>query len=937
MKKTVGMYIFVILSLICGVFPVNAQQQIKSLPIDKEVKIGQLENGLTYYIRHNEYPDNQVNFYIAQKVGSILEEDNQRGLAHFLEHMCFKGIKTFPGDSMKKWLESVGVKYGFNLNAVTSCEKTVYTILGVPAERKEVQDTCLMILRDWSDGLLLNAEDIDKERSVIHEEWRSQMPPDMRILEKLLPKIYPNSRYGYRLPIGTMDVVDNFPRQLLVDYYEKWYRPDLQGIIIVGDVDVDYIENKIKEIFSSIKIPVNPAERVYYTVEDNDRPIVAFGSDRELKNNLVFFHFKYDQKPDTLKNSIEWFTQDYMLNMASNMLSLRLNDLCEKADAPFVDYDVWYGDFLLAKTKQAFSIVVLPKAGMIENGISSAYREFLRIMRGGFTSTEYERCRNEYLSMFEEAYNNRNKQNSNQLGTSCVNHFLDGIPIPSMDTKYRVMNEIADQITVEMINEFFMKTLSERNLVVVGMTAEESDCLKDGKVLSLLETVNMEEISAYKDEVIDKPLIETMPSPGKIVKKTSIPEWDATEWILSNGAKVIVKKTDFKSDEIVMKAIAKGGTSVYGDEYKSDLKFLPKVLAQSGLGEMTSGQVYTLLLGKNVYLDVSLKDYNREISGSTVNKDLKTFMEVLYKTYTDSNISSDEFESLRNKVKEDLLNSKNNPIFIFNKNLREFLYESPCEHLIDSEDVINVRRENVIRIIREQLADVSDFTFVFCGNFDETELETLTEQYIASLPSLGKRNQEFNFRSALEIKHGNENKMFTVRMDVPQIYAAVIMSAEIPYSFRNKLLATMSGQIISTKLTEEIRVKEGAVYSINLSGEHFPSCEVSTLYKTVFPMKPGKEDVVIKIIDEEFNKISKETPGEELNKVKEFMLKTYAEYESNNYYWSSKIADNELVPDSTFIKAKEIIQSITPEEISGFVRSVMKQNNYRVMIMKPEY
>lgn len=334
MRRMMKLAFVAIAGFACMPIAVRAQQ-MPPVPVDKEVRIGKLDNGLTYYIRHNEYPKNQVDFYIAQKVGSILEEDNQRGLAHFLEHMCFNGTRNFPGSSMIKWLESVGVKFGYNLNAYTSIDETVYRISSVPTERIGVQDSCLMILSDWADGLLLEGKEIDEERSVIHEEWRSQLPPNMRIMEKLLPEIYPDSRYGHRLPIGTMEVVDNFPHQALRDYYETWYRPDLQGIVVVGDIDVDRIEGKIKELFSKIEKPVNPAERVYFPVADNEKPIVAFGSDKEQDKYVAQIMFKYDALPDSLKGTMADVTTTYLLDMAQMMLQIRLNEQGQKADAPF--------------------------------------------------------------------------------------------------------------------------------------------------------------------------------------------------------------------------------------------------------------------------------------------------------------------------------------------------------------------------------------------------------------------------------------------------------------------------------------------------------------------------------------------------------------------------------------------------------------------------
>lgn len=937
MRRVMRLAFVAIAGFACMPAVVRAQQ-MPPVPVDKEVRIGKLDNGLTYYIRHNEYPKNQVDFYIAQKVGSILEEDDQRGLAHFLEHMCFNGTKNFPGNSMVKWLESVGVKFGYNLNAYTSIDETVYRISSVPTERIGVQDSCLMILSDWADGLLLNGKDIDEERAVIHEEWRSQLPPNMRILEKLLPELYPDSRYGHRLPIGTMEVVDHFPHQALRDYYEKWYRPDLQGIVVVGDIDVDRIEGKIKELFSKIEKPVNPAERVYYPVADNEKPIVAFGSDKEQDKYVAQIMFKYDALPDSLKGTMADVTTAYLLDMAQMMLQIRLNELGQKADAPFAAASAFYGEFIMAKTKQAFQFAMLPKGNSFDEGLKAVYREALRAKRGGFTATEYARCRTEYLSQLEKAYNNRNQQENKTLAESYVRNFIDKKPIPGIETEYQMMSMIVNQIPVEAVNQVFSQIVSDKNLVVLGMmpAREGESCPKDEDILALLSQVEAENIAPYVDNVKDEPLVSELPAAGKVVKENMLSDFGAKEWILSNGAKVILKKTDFKADEINMMAVAKGGTSVYGNDKTADLMFMPAVLEQHGLGSFTNSELTKLMAGKQVSLKVSLDDYVRRLSGNTTPKDLKTYMEMIYMTFTGLTVTPDEFTAMQNLYKGVIQNQEQNPNFVFQKKVQEFLYSSPNKQVFGVSDIEKANREDILSIIREQLANAAEFTFVFSGNFDEAELKALVEQYIASLPSVKGKKQELKHNPAVEIKSGNEEKEFSLKMEVPQGSAAVIISGKMPYSFKNRLMASMSAQIISARLLSEVREKEGAVYSIYTQGSQDRLSEVSVVYQTIFQVKPEKKDRALEIIRSEFENLAKETPVEELDKVKEFMVKQITGDEQTNSYWCSMMAGNELLPSEVCVKAEQVIQSITPKEISGYVNEVMKQNNYRVLVMMPE-
>lgn len=937
MRRMMKLAFVAIAGFACMPVAVRAQQ-MPPVPVDKEVRIGKLDNGLTYYIRHNEYPKNQVDFYIAQKVGSILEEDNQRGLAHFLEHMCFNGTKNFPGNSMVKWLESVGVKFGYNLNAYTSIDETVYRISSVPTERIGVQDSCLMILSDWADGLLLNGKDIDEERAVIREEWRSQLPPNMRILEKLLPELYPDSRYGHRLPIGTMEVVDHFPHQALRDYYEKWYRPDLQGIVVVGDIDVDRIEGKIKELFSKIEKPVNPAERVYYPVADNEKPIVAFGSDKEQDKYVAQIMFKYDALPDSLKGTMADVTTAYLLDMAQMMLQIRLNELGQKADAPFAAASAFYGEFIMAKTKQAFQFAMLPKGNSFDEGLKAVYREALRAKRGGFTATEYTRCRTEYLSQLEKAYNNRNQQENKTLAESYVRNFIDKKPIPGIETEYQMMSMIVNQIPVEAVNQVFSQIVSDKNLVVLGMmpAREGESCPKDEDILALLSQVEAENIAPYVDNVKNEPLISELPVAGKVVKENMLSDAEAKEWILSNGAKVILKKTDFKADEINMMAVAKGGTSVYGNDKTADLMFMPAVLEQHGLGNFTNSDLSKLLAGKQLSLKITLDDYVRTLSGNTTPKDLKTYMEMIYMTFTGLTVTPDEFVAMQNLYKGVIQNQAQNPSFVFQKKVQEFLYASPNKQVFGVSDIEKANRENILSIIREQLANAAEFTFVFSGNFDEAVLKALVEQYIATLPSVKGKKQELKHNPAVEIKSGNEEKEFSLKMEVPQGSAAVIISGKMPYSFKNRLMASMSAQIISARLLSEVREKEGAVYSIYTQGSQDRLSEVSVVYQTIFQVKPEKKDRALEIIRSEFENLAKETPVEELDKVKEFMVKQITGDEQTNSYWCSMMAGNELLPSEVCVKAEQVIQSITPKEISGYVNEVMKQNNYRVLVMMPE-
>ena len=391
--------LFLIAAFICSNFqPIFAQpMQLPPLPVDKNVRMGKLENGLTYYIRHNALPEKRVDFYIAQKVGSILEEPQQRGLAHFLEHMAFNGTKNFPGNEkglgIVPWCETKGIKFGANLNAYTSTDETVYNISNAPADKVNVVDSCLLILHDWSNAILLTDTEIDKERGVIREEWRSSNSGMQRLITNALPLLYPGSKYADCMPIGNIDVINNFPYKAIRDYYAKWYRTDLQGIIIVGDINVDEMEAKLKKVFSDVKAPVNPAKRIYYTVDDNKEPIVAIATDKEVETPSVSVFFKHEVTPDSMKNNIGYYAANYMFSMATSMLNSRLNELREKANAPFTGAYSQHGRFFISNAKDAFSVNADCKADGIETALKTILEEAERARRFGFTASEYERGR----------------------------------------------------------------------------------------------------------------------------------------------------------------------------------------------------------------------------------------------------------------------------------------------------------------------------------------------------------------------------------------------------------------------------------------------------------------------------------------------------------------------------------------------------------------
>lgn len=921
-----------------SVASVAVAQQLPDIPVDSAVRIGKLPNGLTYYIRHNETPKGQADFYIAQKVGSILEEENQRGLAHFLEHMCFNGTTNFPGNSLTQWLESKGVKFGVDLNAYTDVDETVYNISNVPTASKAVQDSCLLILHDWANDLLLDPEEIDKERGVIHEEWRMRMVGQMSIIEKLLPVIYPDNKYGVRLPIGTMEVVDNFPYQDLRDYYEAWYRPDQQGIVVVGDIDVDYIEGKIKEMFSGIEMPANPRERVYVEVDDNEGTIYAIGSDPEMPQPVAMFMFKTDKFPDEMKNNPMYLMQKYAEEMMAMMLNQRLSDIGNSPDATFNSAAVGTGKFFVADTKDALTLQIIPKNDFLP-AIETAYRELLRAQRGGFTESEYDRARAEYMSRLEKAYNSRDNRQNGAYVHEYVRNFVDGEPIPSIEDEYAIMNQLAPMIPVDVINEILPDVVTDDNRVFLIM-APQNDTFKvpaENEIAAVIASVDAETIEPFQDAMKAEPLIPQLPTPGKVVTITDDAQWSAKVITLSNGVKVYVKPTDFKKDDIRFEAIALGGTSDQSEDAINTLWGATLATLNHGLGDYTASDLKKYLQGKQAGVVFGIEDYSRSLSGSTTVKDLPTLMEMIYMTFIDYNINDNDFKTIQAQMANQFATLMAHPQIIFEKNKMEALYTSKLNQF-PTVDVINAAdRESGVAFIQKNLSNAADYTFFFVGDIDMDTLIPLLEQYIATLPAdAANAIRTYVVNSGMETRPGSGIDTFSTKMETPQVYGDVVISGEMPYTPKNRIVSAVASQVLSNRLLKKIREEMGATYSIGAEGSLSRTGKVNTNFKIEFPLNPEYRDQVLTEIKAIVDAMTNNVTDDEINPVKEFLQKNYAENKELNTGWIGAMSATQLNGVDFFNGVEDTISSITVADVQNFWKQLLDQGNYRVILLDPE-
>lgn len=920
-------FLIVVALLLAGTMSMTKAQELPTIPTDPAVRMGQLPNGLTYYIRHNELPAKQADFYIAQKVGSILEEDNQRGLAHFLEHMCFNGTSHFPDNSLREYLESIGVKFGTNLNAYTSIDETVYNISNVPVIREGVIDSCLLILHDWADDLTLDPEEIDKERGVIHEEWRTRMGAMMRMYEKVFPVIFKGSKYANRLPIGTMEVVDNFPYQDLRDYYEKWYRPDLQGIVIVGDINVDSIENKIKKLFGSIKMPENPTKREFFTVPDNKEPLIAVAKDKEQQMTQILLMHKHAPYPEEMKKDMGYMAYNFMISMIENMLNARLDELTQTANPPFIGAGVGDGDFILSKTKAAFLGIAACKEDGFETALAALDREILRAKEFGFTLGEYERAKADYMSNLEKAFNERNKMKNNQFVNQYVSNFINQEPIPSIEQEYNIMSQLVPAFPLKNVNDFFKYLISDENLVVTvfcpdkeGMEYPTEETIKE-----ILDKTKAEKLEAYVDQVSDKPLLESVLAGGKVVK-TEQGAFGSTLLTLNNGVRVVIKPTDHKADEILMQSFSNGGTSVFDEKDVLQFKNINQVVGLGGLGNFSAINLQKALAGKIASASATVRGLTEAVNGNCSPKDFETMLQLTYLSFTAPRMDTDAFASFQARLKAQLANMEANPDVALSDSVNTALYgANPRAQRMRAEDVDHLDYQRIIDLYKNRFEDASDFTFFLVGNIDLNATVPLIEKYLGALPVTHRKE---TFRDVIPMRKGEFSNIFQRKQETAKATEVIFKSGTMDYTLKNSLLIDMVAQLLTMEYTESVREEAGGAYGVGVHGEISKYPNEEGFFQIYFDTNPERRVEMVQLIEKGITDFVQHGPkSEALQKVKEYLLKKYEENQKENGYWINLLYSYYWEGIDQANNYVETVNAITKSDLQKFAKDFFGQKN----------
>jgi len=871
---------------------------------DNSYRTGRLKNGLTYYIRHNAKDPGLADFYIAQRVGSILEEPRQRGLAHFLEHMAFNGTKNFPGDGKRlgivPWCETIGVKFGANLNAYTSVEETVYNVKSVPVKRESVLDSVLLILHDWSHYLLLTDEEIDKERGVIHEEWRTRRAgmASQRMIERLMPKIYKGTKYEDCLPIGSMDVVDHFSYDALRDYYHKWYRPDLQAIIVVGDIDVDDVEKKIKKSFSKIPMPKNAAERVYYPVSDNDRMIVAVDKDSEQPIILSTLYMKRETTPDNEKNLVKYQRDDYVESLITSMLNGRYQELQHQENPPCLSATAHNGSFFVSRTKDAFSVGFGCRQENIKGSYDAAIGVAEQARRFGFTQSELDRAKALSMAGAERRYKERNDRRNSYFVRKALNNFTDWEPMTTADDDLAYERQFQKEVTLDEVNQTVKQLITDRNqvLIVFAPDKEGVEIPSEDVLEQWVLGAQAKDYEPWQEQEVRQNLIAELPAKGSIVSvktpekgpESAANNFGYTEMLLSNGVKVYVKPTDFTQDQVQMRFYKTGGTQYYPDEDVPNFSFISSAVTKAGVGDFDAIELRKALTGKIVRLNPSIGDETQSINGTASVKDLKTMLELTYLYFTSPRKDTAAFNGEINRMRSFLTNRDANPQVSYNDSLVKILYDnSPRVQPVKKETLEKVNYDRILEIYKECFSNADGWTMVMTGHVDIDSLKPLLCQYIASLPSSEATAETRKLHKYPDIIGGEQTRKFSKKMNTPSALVNIYYTFAEPFTLKSDMALDMLTRVLKIAYTDSVREEKGGTYGVSVDYSLNRTSEPDVLVKINFRTDPARYDELIPVVYQQIRHIADNGPLESsMDKVRKYLHKAYQQNITYDDYWS---------------------------------------------------
>ena len=911
--------------------PLSPAERI--LPLDPAVRTGRLPNGFTYYIRHNESPKNRVTLYLANKVGSILETDDQQGLAHFMEHMSFNGTKHFPKNELVDYLMKSGVRFGADLNAYTGFDETVYK-LPVPSDDPKLLSTAIQIVRDWAQEATLDPTEIDKERGVVLEEKRLGKGAQERMQRKYWPMILNGSRYAHRLAIGDEAVLNNFKPETIRQYYRDWYRPNLQALIIVGDIDVNRLERIIKAKFADLKNPIHEKPRVKYSIPLTGKNQFIVVTDKEMTSTVVRMLIKHPaEKMRTEKD----YRLAVVTELFNQMLAQRLQDLARKADPPFISGSIGVESFLGGL--DSYSITVEAKPGELEKGFKAVWRENQRVRLFGFSEPELQRAKQAYLLRFSSAFREKGKTPSVDLVNEYLQYFLHQVAAPGIDTEYKMVQQQLPGITLKEINGILTKyfTANNRDLLVLAPEKDRKDLPSETTLAKWIKAVEDERLEAYKDTVNTKSLLISEPVPGRIISEQRNEKLNMTTLTLNNGAKVILKPTDFKNDEILISGYARGGTSLYNDADFQSAAESAGIISSFGAGNYGPQDMEKFLADKRVALRPYISEIAQGIRGNTAPKDLETALQLLYAGFTEPRRDTALFKGIISRSKAALSNRWNDPNSLFQDSISAILGNHNIRRMGPSfAKLKRVDLDKAYAIYKERFADAGNFTFSFVGSFEVDAIKPLIAKYLGALPAAKVHEQPRDLgldipagKILKNIYDGSEDKA-TVRL---------IFSGPMEYNLENTFQVEALKETLEFRLLERLREEESGVYSPNVRAIIVKKPHGRYTFIIGFGCAPKNVNSLIASTLDEIRKLKEDGPlAVNVEKYKSEERRQQETQIKTNGFWLGYF-ETQLQNENDFNEVDQLsvsIEKVSIGSIKAAANKYLSGDNYAQFVLLPE-
>jgi zinc protease len=909
----------------------------KPAPADPDMRMGKLENGLTYFIRKNMEPEKRASFYIIQNVGAILENDDQNGLAHFLEHMAFNGTASFPGKGIINRLEKHGVAFGRNINAYTGFDETVYNLSDVPVEVPGIIDTCLLILHDWSDYITLSEKEIDLERGVIAEEWRTSKNASRRMIFEVIPVILKGSKYAERDIIGDLDIIKNFSYSTLRDFYHDWYRTDLQAIAVVGDINVDEVEAKIRSLFSKIKPVDNPVPRIIEEVPYHKETNFVLAQDKEAPQTSVSVVVLHKAVASEEKN-LKYIRESHVISLMNSMINTRISELLQKENPPFVVGQVSYGGYY-ARAYDAFTITAIANKNEEAKALEAVYTEAERAKRFGFGQGELNRAKAKLLADYENYYKQKDKIDNDTYVQGIQDYFLTGEPMTSIDFDYEFLKTVIDGISTDETSSKFREVMIDENRTIVIQGLEGTDIihLSEQEALGIVEKVKNTQLAAYEDETMEESLITEELKGSSIVRTVELPLFDAVEWTLGNNVKVIYRKADYEKDNVILAAYSFGGISKLDNDLVLPANLLPAVLPMYGAGNFDNVSLQKMLAGKKATVSFALSETAESVSGSSTPKDFETMMQLLYLRFARPRFDKVAHDAIIGRFSAMIGNMENDPNKIKNDSISLISTGyHPRTPILSKESVGKISMEDIQKIYTDRYDGADEFTFFIVGNIEKETVMPIVEKYIGSLPS--KNRSESWIDRNVEQPEGKVIREITMELKVPKATVLLAFASDMKYTPRNYLGLEVIKGILDIVYTEKVREDEGGTYGVGvqLSAQKRPESIGEGMIS--FDCDPARANDLKAIIYRELDIMMKEGPSEEnLAKTVNNMLKTREESKMHNSYWTSILTRyySYGINSDDPANYEDILKAFTVKDIKKISRLMFKKADVVDLVFKP--